>query len=41
MTLTDARHRIARLLICYDTAPLRSSWQRVAAGGTDAVGGRG
>ncbi|MDD7937255.1 nuclear transport factor 2 family protein [Actinomycetospora lutea] len=41
VTLTDDRDRIARLVICYDTAPLRSSWQRVAAGGTDAVGGRG
>ncbi|WP_243742000.1 hypothetical protein [Actinomycetospora succinea] len=46
VTLTDDRDRIARLTICYDTAPLRASWERVAAGGTDpagsdAVGGRG
>ncbi|MDD7964853.1 nuclear transport factor 2 family protein [Actinomycetospora lemnae] len=32
VTLTDDRERIARLTICYDTAPLRSSWQRVANG---------
>jgi hypothetical protein len=31
VTLTDDRDRIARLTICYDTAPLRSSWQRVAS----------
>jgi SnoaL-like domain len=33
VTLTDDRDRIARLTICYDTAPLRTSWQRVASGG--------
>ena len=33
VTLTDERDLIARLTICYDTAPLRSSWQRVASGG--------
>jgi hypothetical protein len=45
VTLTDDRELIARLTICYDTAPLRRSWQRVAAagggGGDPAVGGRG
>ncbi|MDL5158397.1 nuclear transport factor 2 family protein [Actinomycetospora termitidis] len=31
VTLTDDRQRIVRLRICYDTAPLRSSWQRVSS----------
>ena len=39
VTLTDDRERIARLIICYDTAPLRSSWERAAS--DRAVGGRG
>jgi ketosteroid isomerase-like protein len=41
VTLTDDRERIARLTICYDTAPLRGSWARVAADRTGSVGGRG
>jgi steroid delta-isomerase len=40
VTLTDDRELIARLTICYDTAPLRASWARVAAS-DDVVGGRG
>jgi hypothetical protein len=35
VTLTDDRELIARLTICYDTAPLRSSWRRVANGAAD------
>ena len=32
VTLTDDHERIVRLTICYDTAPLRASWRRVATG---------
>jgi ketosteroid isomerase-like protein len=31
VTLTDDQQRIARLTICYDTAPLRSSWEQATS----------
>jgi ketosteroid isomerase-like protein len=31
VTLTDDHERIARLTICYDTAPLRASWEQATS----------